>query len=169
MILSPALLGQDIASGQSFRLSPIDVKINGTIESVLGQTTNVDIVVAAYVFNRTTNPVDIDSSNNIIFHSILWEKQYGASIASNKLNTNVKVYPNPANEELKVELGASAAQNTTVELVDLKGKVIFKEEVPSLLENGILTLNVSSLQNGLYVVRTISGDDIKTTKVNIAH
>jgi hypothetical protein len=67
-------------------------------------------------------------------------------------STTVKVFPNPFNEELKINLSAPAGtkNNFRVELLDvITGRVVLQQ---ALTTNSVTLVNTSVLANGLYIV-----------------
>ena len=73
------------------------------------------------------------------------------------------VYPNPAEAQLFVELGA--VENGVFVLTDISGKVILQQNITS--ENTKLTFDVSSIPSGIYVYRIDSNTGSATGKVVI--
>lgn len=61
--------------------------------------------------------------------------------------TNIKIYPNPANDFIIIE-GLTTSENTTINIYDIQGKLILTKE---LVENG--TIDLSELNKGVYVVK----------------
>jgi ELWxxDGT repeat protein len=74
----------------------------------------------------------------------------------------LKVYPNPANNSVIVALDASLFKS--IQMIDLTGKVVLNAEVG----NSITRLNVSHLQNGIYLVKAIGNQGIKIQKLIIS-
>jgi hypothetical protein len=71
------------------------------------------------------------------------------------------VFPNPASTELSIDMGQLT--NYAVQIFDLTGKLVFTAVDFS---NG--TINVSSLENGLYSVRIVQNDRlVQTLKVAV--
>ena len=162
-----SLVTEDIAPGATYDLSLPELSTTAIVRNSL----EVRLGFSSYLFNRTTLPNDVDSSNNVNFRDITWWNEYrnGVSVSELSYDKNIAVYPNPANDVLNVEIQKADIQNTTIELVDLTGKVIISEKVADVFAEGAFKLNVTDVQNGLYIVRVTSGDEISTTKVNIAH
>ncbi len=63
-----------------------------------------------------------------------------------------RIYPNPVQEECFVEIYSNQNTNTSIELIDLNGKVLLQEDVQ--LHEGLntQTINASHLPNGLYFI-----------------
>lgn len=79
--------------------------------------------------------------------------------ASVKSLESVKVYPNPAKSILNIDL-PSHIKDFHVEINDMSGKLILKSEKET-------QINVSSLENGVYLCSIKSGDEIVVRKVVI--
>lgn len=73
---------------------------------------------------------------------------------------SVKVYPNPAKNVLTVELPDATIKNFTVEITNLKGLSVLKEENQA-------RLNVSQLQNGIYLCTVRTESESITRKIII--
>lgn len=65
-----------------------------------------------------------------------------------------QVYPNPANNEVTIQFGE---QTVSVNIFDIKGKVVISSGMAS---NSILTLNISALNKGMYLVQITNNEDI---------
>jgi hypothetical protein len=161
------IVGSAVASGASFQSPTYNVSLNN---QTLGATVPINMAVFAYVYNRSTSPVDADSTDNTLFKSYLWEKQYGASISSTSYNDdNLAVYPNPVSEELNVNLLFAQSNNVSIQLMDLTGKVVVDNSNIIGLSPNNYTMGVAGLENGLYILRVANGDKVSTTKVTVAH
>lgn len=79
--------------------------------------------------------------------------------------SNIKVYPNPANDFIFIELSEKdeAIAEHSVKLYDLAGKCILHEKIYSL-EN-ILKVNIKDLLDGIYIVTLINKNGTRTVKI----
>ncbi len=79
---------------------------------------------------------------------------------------NLKVYPNPASDNLSVSFTQNNSRPVSVLLYDMLGKVI-QENNLGLQPAGSLsaTFNVSNLETGVYIVRVRSGEKAYFNKV----
>ena len=66
------------------------------------------------------------------------------------------IYPNPANEVLFIE----APEATVIEMTDMTGKIVQREN----LEAGKNELSVSALTRGVYMIRSVSGWNVRFVK-----
>ena len=134
-----------------------------------GNNTNMNYL---WVFNNPSlTCIQVDDENfsptNWISGSIAAEDPYiydaGANFSEdcgslgleNTTSTVVNIYPNPANNELNIELNTFEALN----VLDLKGKLMLTTE-------GALshTLDITTLQSGIYFIQTSSGTTHKSIK-----
>ena len=58
----------------------------------------------------------------------------------------IKLYPNPANDELNVDLGDNLIYGTTIQMYDVVGKVMFSQKV----SQKILKVDISKFPSGMY-------------------
>ncbi|MGB0403967.1 MAG: peptidylprolyl isomerase [Salibacteraceae bacterium] len=75
----------------------------------------------------------------------------------------LQIYPNPANNELFIQ--GFSDRTITIELLDLNGRLV--KEVKPQSEN--YSLDVSSLENGVFILRTYGNDFYNTTRIVIQH
>lgn len=71
------------------------------------------------------------------------------------------VYPNPAQQSLKVE----AESMTQVAVIDLLGQTVFQRE----LESNSLVINVLDWAEGIYVVKVQTSDGLLLRRVSVVH
>ncbi len=72
------------------------------------------------------------------------------------LNHEVKVFPNPAIDNLNVQISALTEENpATVELFDVHGNSIYKNETST----GDLALGISANSNGFYILSITIEDE----------
>jgi hypothetical protein len=115
--------------------------------------------------NGSGSVVVYDSNSEVIYNS---PGNYGSGAAAsfivNELilanNDNILngviIYPNPASSVLNIE----NAENSSIEIYDLLGRVILSENNISLNKQ----LNVSSFSTGTYLIKITNGNQVKTDK-----
>ncbi|MBI1305625.1 MAG: T9SS type A sorting domain-containing protein [Bacteroidetes bacterium] len=91
----------------------------------------------------------------------LWDRAAGVE---KTINSNMNVYPNPANTSVTVQL-AENTSTATVKIMDLNGKVV-KE---ATIENGNGTLSIDGLTNGIYVIEVAADNFNATQKLIVTH
>ncbi|MFT5817352.1 MAG: hypothetical protein ACJAR8_000650 [Bacteroidia bacterium] len=129
------------------------------------------IGVESYILNRTNPIADTDSTNNSKGISTIWYNEYrnGVSVNEANYNNNISSFPNPAIDELNVEMQTVKLSSVSLELVDLTGKVILEKSFQDSFQEGAFKMNVSDLNNGIYILKVTNGDEITTTKVTVSH
>jgi hypothetical protein len=78
--------------------------------------------------------------------------------------SSVQVYPNPAVDQLSINLSSDVAENTIVEILDMTGAL-----VATFASNGHsrMDVNVSSLASGSYMVRLVNNQEVQTIKFQV--
>ncbi|MBI5540831.1 MAG: T9SS type A sorting domain-containing protein [Bacteroidia bacterium] len=91
-------------------------------------------------------------------HGISWGQPYicDSLLADTILGLNIinsfveiKFYPNPASNYIEIIKNNNNLQNTTVEILDIQGKVIKAEDINTNFEN----INISEIPAGVYIIR----------------
>ena len=72
------------------------------------------------------------------------------------------LYPNPASDAVNITLDVNLFKS--VQVVDLTGNTVLNTTV----DKNIISLDVSHLQNGVYLVRAMGNGGIKTQKLVIS-
>jgi hypothetical protein len=85
--------------------------------------------------------------------------------------SSFQVYPNPANENVSIQIEGSPSQleNTVLKIHDVIGKEVFSVKASSL-QSGLLNLETSTFNQGIYLV-TLSKEEtpIFTKRLIISH
>ncbi|NVO03909.1 MAG: T9SS type A sorting domain-containing protein, partial [Bacteroidetes bacterium] len=82
-----------------------------------------------------------------------------ASIEENRNCINPKIYPNPANNCLSIEL----IQKSEITIFELSGKIVFSTS----LEKGVNQIPISNLAKGIYFLKTNTNSNVNTQKIII--
>lgn len=72
----------------------------------------------------------------------------------------VKLYPNPATNYLRFEINDSSLLDTKIDIINALGKTVLSEKIM----NETFTLNIESLQSGVYFVQFLNGERYKFIK-----
>ncbi|NEN25649.1 T9SS type A sorting domain-containing protein [Cryomorpha ignava] len=80
----------------------------------------------------------------------------------NNLDNQIQIYPNPANSQIWIT--SSSTPISEVQIMDISGRVLIHEKSVNSDVNRI-SLNISSLQSGIYLVNTKSGNESSTQKL----
>lgn len=83
-------------------------------------------------------------------------------IEDNSIDSVVKMFPNPANDVLNLNLNNNYSGTITLNIYDISGKLIYNNPVEKTKTNFNKKIDVSQFTNGLYIL------NIKTEKSNIS-
>jgi hypothetical protein len=87
--------------------------------------------------------------------------------ATETINNNVSVYPNPVRDVLTVEVTTEVAQNTVVKVFDMSGRLV--KQIQANAEIGVnnIAVNLSDVSAGVYQVQVFANDKLThISKVN---
>ena len=92
---------------------------------------------------------------------------YNPRLATPNVNSatgEVKIYPNPAKEELTVEYTLPDKEDAEMQIVDVMGRIVISKELP--FDKQKETVDISNLPQGVYVYKVVQdGVMIATGKV----
>ncbi|MDP2687962.1 MAG: T9SS type A sorting domain-containing protein [Aequorivita sp.] len=108
-------------------------------------------------YNNNGNPIDDDTNANGIPDFL--DDEVFLSVNSFGFE-DLSIYPNPTSENVTVQ-SSQLVLESAISLYDLQGKLLFSKKM--LPQNGKLTINVSSLENGVYFLK-ISSDGNSVVK-----
>lgn len=80
----------------------------------------------------------------------------------------VKVFPNPTSDYIRVEMNLDRPQNVNVYLTDVSGKLINMTNRSNFI-NGSIEINVQSVPSGTYFLKISSATGVKTEKISVMH
>ncbi|MBA2614036.1 MAG: T9SS type A sorting domain-containing protein [Bacteroidetes bacterium] len=102
------------------------------------------------VAEERIEPINASTSNKTIFNE-------ENNLTAISLSDNIKIYPNPAKDQLFVE--SEGDENAEIQLTDLTGKVVLKQ---NCVQSCVIQL--STLQNGIYLVNLYKQSRLISTK-----
>lgn len=79
------------------------------------------------------------------------------------VNNTVDIYPNPCRDNLNLSLNVEKSTHVTIQISDIAGRIINKEDLGLFQGNLEKTISTATLTKGLYFI-TIITDDNATTK-----
>ena len=80
----------------------------------------------------------------------------------------ISIYPNPAQDQLKIEFQSDLSQLPEIHIIDLTGKMVKKYEEQMNREQDDLfkaDLDISMLPPGIYFVKVIQGRNVVSKKL----
>ena len=158
---------EDIAPGNTH-----DITFQLTSNRIVTQSRNMLIGVYSYHFDRTNPLIDSDSTNNEKAVDLIWwnQQKWNVSVQDAAYNSdNIAVYPNPANDQLNVQLLFAESNAVNIELLDLTGKKVAFSSNGQAISPNRYTLDVAELSKGVYILKVTNGTKVSTSKVTIAH
>jgi hypothetical protein len=86
----------------------------------------------------------------------------------NNISTTSKIYPNPANENINVNLFANNSNKASIEIFSISGTKVFSQNYSNLNngENNI-NINVKQLPAGMYIITLKYDDKTEAHKISI--
>lgn len=82
--------------------------------------------------------------------------------------SNVKAFPNPANDQLTVPFTLSQSANVTVTLSNMLGQVVSSQNMGNVA-SGNAIISTTAMPDGVYFYTVIAGGERSTGKITIAH
>ena len=144
--------------------------------SVTGILTQGTTAASNSAFRCTFYPSSYSGFNNQLFSSPTIIENSNSVSSTCTLSTTIDeetigeetifVYPNPAKEFINVEFSGLSDENISIEIIDVFGKVVQKENRKN--ENEMFNLNISSLDAGYYLLKISSGNSVIQKKIIIS-
>ena len=108
-------------------------------------------------------------ANNNTLSNMVYVNVKNSTAGINQLavkNEQIAVYPNPSNGIIQVAVGD--LQVTEIKVYDVNGKLILSQPTPNPSKEGnSITVDASSLQNGIYNVSIISNEGVVNKRIII--
>ena len=100
--------------------------------------------------------------NNLFLDNIwVYQGVEPVAVEENKLLNEVKIYPNPSNNTLTLELGTNSLTNASYQLIDMTGRIV---KANTIYQNRTF-INVADLTNGIYFVNVVNEHGNKVLKL----
>lgn len=106
-----------------------------------------------YVLDSTTIKQNFENIGGTVFGT-----------EENKKNVEMGIYPNPATDETFLDLSAFAGNEVTVTVRNLLGQTVYSSRVAGA-KNTSLKLDLSSFNDGIYIISAESKDRSSTQKL----
>jgi hypothetical protein len=88
-------------------------------------------------------------------------------IIKNENEVSFTIYPNPGNGVITLDFNTSNAKQTTIQLMDITGKMMLSENVNLAAGASKQTLDVSSIAKGSYFIKIMDKETVETKKLII--
>ena len=113
---------------------------------------------------KTSNTTFLSANASVAIAVVASPKSTNTTGISDVANAkSMSIQPNPANENLTINLGK--LENAVVNIIDVTGSIVKELK----LNNAISNVDVSGLSNGTYFVKVISEKNNETLKLIINH
>lgn len=155
--IMPSLLvqsGNSIVSGYSFNFGV------GTTYFQAFNVQNCDTVLFKFGFIS-------DSIENNKEGVQIWNLNVTSVHASVQENSNelfFNIYPNPPSNQLNIEFEQNNSENTQIEIQNLLGQIVYSEILKTNIGKQTKTLDISSLNNGVYFILFKNKTNTSTAK-----
>lgn len=107
------------------------------------------------------------STENIDYYVINISSASG--IAENYFIQNLSFSPQPASDMLFIHFNSSIIDNINLYLTDISGKIVMNQSVKTNNGNNTLHLDVSDLENGVYILAFSDGAHFISKKIIVNH
>ncbi len=114
---------------------------------------NSDVILKFVTTNRSGNNLFLDN---------IWVYEGAEPVGIEEpLLDEITIYPNPAENDVTIDLGTNDLKNAVIEIVDLLGKSVYKETIVQKTTQ----LNISDFSNGIYLIKFSNDNGTVTNKI----
>lgn len=124
-----------------------------------------DNTVTFYMAGNAANDDGSTAGDKVYLSNFSFTRQFGVSVAPEQSLNSLKAFPSPASQNLFVTLESKVFESTSIVLLDLQGREIYRYEddlQPGAFSN---IINVSTFPTGIYTLRVQMGDQVASRKV----
>jgi len=122
-----------------------------------GGTASIEVITPTITASYTVNGTDANGCNNIAAITQSVSACTGIQSANYDQLAEIRVYPNPGNGIYTIE----TENATIINVFDALGKVVYAQK----LQGGKYTINLSNLNNGLYILKAEGNGKFKTVRL----
>lgn len=153
------------------------------LPSFAGQTGSIPSTTVAgtpysYSFNYTVPAsqdetmmkvigIIVNQDNGEVVNAVEAQAVLGVEEQANDFTA--KLYPNPANEMVALNLNINESSDVTIEMYNIAGALVNSSKLGNLNGENRITLNTSSYEAGIYSVHINVGGNVMTKKLVITH
>lgn len=128
-----------------------NLSLAGSVVSISGSYTTSANNSLSWTVGESV--VDILTSANYILtvgFQQNWERIVGIEDLEEK--TQQAVYPNPGTREVFIRINCNVTSEVLIEIFDLQGSKIYSERKNNLMDDQLITIDVSNLKTGMYIL-----------------
>ncbi len=131
------------------------------ISTVPSQQTNIySFVDYDYTTGTFYYRLKINETNGSFYYSLVQK----VKITGKGLFVN-NIYPTPTKNNLTLDINSSSTSITTIEVLDLNGKIVLSSSFKAIIGSNVKTFNTAQLKAGMYMVRVKNDTDMITEKI----
>jgi PKD repeat protein len=86
------------------------------------------------------------------------------NLSTNNAFSGLKIFPNPADEELNIKLSLEQAQALTFSILNVNGKEVLNKSISGNNGENIVVLGTEQISEGIYFLNIISKNNSKTVR-----
>jgi hypothetical protein len=133
-------------------------------------------LLGTYSGNLNPPPTDITAgsgqmlvmwSTNKMIRGEGWQASYTITVSTEESDAvdNLRIFPNPTSGKLTVSFENSASRSVTLDLVSLKGAMVYSATTGPFKGMYEKTLDLSALAKGVYTLKITSEKGVSVSKV----
>lgn len=132
---------------------------------IVASDLNVYIPGVYSISYRVTDPSGnvSDVLNRVVY--VAYGVDNSVSVDDVTLDNIVSVYPNPASSEVRISFTGVVKNDVKIEMFNIVGSVVATMDVATNDLNDGVTINVSDLPEGIYLVKLTSGNQVTTKRI----
>jgi hypothetical protein len=117
--------------------------------------------ITMFLFGNNISIANIDILDLVLYRYTATYKSFTNGITENKDNVQLSIYPNPATNNLCINLQQlNDLQNTSVTVFDMQGKLLLQQTITQQQTE----LNINQFAKGIYVVKVQNEKEIMQSK-----
>ena len=90
---------------------------------------------------------------------------YPASINNLSLKGSIFIYPDPASDDIYINISGFKSEQATLEILDITGRSVIQKSINNMHSAAPISLNISGLSAGVYLVNLKSSTQQLTAKI----
>jgi Pregnancy-associated plasma protein-A/Secretion system C-terminal sorting domain/Fibronectin type III domain len=142
-------------------------KTGTSSESIVYNTSTVG-VYKAYVYGYNGANSSSCYSLSIAITSSTVRNDGSATDAESEISM-FSVRPNPVTNIATIDLNLEKEQQATINLLDISGRLIFTNQFEATKSNNSIPLDMSNLNNGMYLIQVLTEEGNQSKKIIVNH
>ncbi|MGC9344975.1 MAG: T9SS type A sorting domain-containing protein, partial [Bacteroidales bacterium] len=100
----------------------------------------------------------LEGNNIILMQGFQQPYDLEVGMKENRINRNILVYPNPAEDELTIVFRFESPDDYLIEFRDIAGRLIKQQSQRQIRTGESTILNISSFKRGVYFLKILDAD-----------